>query len=200
MKMIKILIFLLICTSEFGLSSAPRPFRLGEILSAEISRNKVTIKNFFAADYSLNIKYYAYALVACKLDKGRSISIYDFKLEFKNKKYKCIAIRSGSKPFDTKNWQFTKTSPNTIYSLLFIINSEELGNAKKTLSARLFYTLHNSGQVNYDLPFNFVNYTDLTEVDKIPKNGTFPKIEIKTGKMLSKKKSKATTTPSSSTQ
>ena len=190
MNVIKLLILVLLCSSGFELMSASIPFRLGKILSAEISRNKVNVKNFNSADYDLKLKHYAYAVVACKLDKGRSVSIYDFKLEFNNEKYKCIAIRSGTKAFDTKNWQFVKTSPRTIYSFLFIINSEDLGNAKKTVTAALFYTLNNSGKVNYKLPFKFVNYSNLTQVNRIPINGTFPKVDIIIKKVLPKAKIK----------
>lgn len=184
MNIIKLLILFILCTSGFELLSASIPFRLGQILSAEISRNKVTIKNFNSADYDLKLKHYAYALVTFKLNKGRSVSIYDFKLEFKDEQYKCIAIRSGDETFNTKNWRFIKTSPQTIYSFLFIINSEDLGNAKKTITATLLYTLNNSGKVNYVLPFNFVNYSNLTQLDKIPIDGTFPKVKIITKKVL----------------
>ena len=184
MNVIKLLILVLLCTSGFELLSASIPFRLGQILSAEISRNKVTIKNFNSSDYELKLKHYAYAVVTFKLDKGRSVSIYDFKLEFKGEQYKCIAIRSGAKAFNTKNWQFVKTSPKTIYSFLFIINSADLGNAKKTVPATLLYTLNKSGKVNYELPFKFVNYSNLTQTDKIPIDGTFPNVKIASKKVL----------------
>lgn len=184
MNIIKLLILVILCTSGFELLSASIPFRLGQFLSAEISRNKVTIKNFDSADYDLKLKHYAYALVTFKLDKGRSVSVYDFKLKFKGEQYKCIAIRSGTKAFNTKNWRFSKTSPQTIYSFLFIINSEDLGNAKKTISAKLLYTLNSSGKVSYELPFKFVNYSNLTKVNKIPIDGTFPKVEIITKKVV----------------
>jgi len=185
MNIIKLLIFVLLCGSSFELLSATIPFRLGKFLSAEISRNKVTIKNFHSFDYNIKFKHYAYAVVTFKLDKGRTIGIYDFKLKFKNKQYKCIALRAGNKNFDTKNWQLAKTSPKTVYSLLFIIDSEVLGNAKKTLPAKLLYTLNKSGRVNYELPFKFVNYDNLTQVEKIPANGAFPEIGTKKKKKSS---------------
>ena len=187
MNKIKLIIFVILCAVSFELLSATIPFRLGEILSAEISRNKVTIKNLNAADYNIKFKHYAYAVVALKLQPGRSISIYDFKLKFKNKEYKCVALRSGSKHFNTKNWQFSKTSPRVLYSLLFIVNSEYLGNAKKTLTADLLYALNKSGKFDYPLPFKFVNYTNLTQASKIPAGGIFPKVEIETKKKLSEK-------------
>lgn len=177
MNLIKLLIFTLLCASSFEMAGATIPFRLGNFLSAEISRNKVTIKNFDSFNYNIKFKHYAYAVVTFRLDKGRTISIYDFKLALKGEQYKCIALRSGDKNFDTKNWHITKTSPKTVYSLLFIVDSEVLGNAKKTLPAELLYTLTKSGQTEYELPFNFINYTDLTQIDKIPSNGLFPEIE-----------------------
>ena len=179
MNTLKLLIFTFACALSFKLLSAPHPFRLGNILSAEISRNKVVIKNMDSSDCDFKFKHYAYAVIFLKLHKGRSLSIYDFKLNFKDKTYKCIALRSGNESFDTKKWQLVKTDPNTIYSLLFIINSELLGNAKKKLPLTLVYSLVNSGQVNCELPFQFVNYDNLTQVNQIPANGIFDKITIK---------------------
>ena len=190
MNIKKLIIFVILCAASFELLSATMPFRLGQILSAEISRNKVTIRNLNSKDYGINFKHYAYAVVAFKLQPGRSISIYDFKLKLKNKKYKCIALRAGARHFDTKNWQLVKTSPKTLYSLLFIVNSEDLGNARKTIQANLLYTLNNSGQADYEVPFKFVNYADLTQVSRIPEGGAFPKVEIKTKKTLLEKTDK----------
>ena len=187
MNTLKLFIFAFLCVSSFELLSDTLPFRLGEILSAEISRNKVVIKNMNSSDYDFKFKYYAYAVVALKLHKGRSLGIYDFKLKLKDKIYKCIALKSGNKFFDTRKWQLVRTNPKTIYSLLFIIDSEVLGNAKKKLPVTLIYSLANSGQLNYKVPFNFINYDDLTQLDKIPANGIFPKIKIKTQKTFSDK-------------
>lgn len=190
MNTLKLLIFTFLCVSSFELLSATLPFRLGNILSAEISRNKVVIRNMNSSDYDLKFRYYAYAVVFLKLHKGRSLSIYDFKLNFKGKNYKCIALRAGNKAFDTQKWQLTKTDPETIYSLLFIIDSELLGNAKKKLPLTLVYSLFNSGYVNCKVPFQFVNYDNLTQVDQIPANGVFARIKIKPRKTFPEKAKK----------
>lgn len=179
MNIIKTLALLIFCILSFQLSGATIPFRLGEVLTAEISRNKVTIKNLNTSDYNLKFKHYAYAVVVFKLQKKRSISIYDFKLNLKGKAYKCIAIRAGNRHFDTKNWRFTKTSPKTLYSLLFIVNSDVLGNAKKMIPANLLYTLNKSGKTSYEIPFKFINYINLTPINRIPRDGTFPKVKIR---------------------
>jgi hypothetical protein len=190
MNIRKLLIFAFLCAASFELLSATLPFRLGNILSAEISRNKVVIKNMNPLDYDFKFKHYAYAVVVLKLHKGRTLSVYDFKLNFKDKAYKCIALREGSKAFDTKNWHVVKTDTKTIYSLLFIIDSEVLGNAKKELPLTLVYSLFNSGQVNRKVPFKFVNYDNLTPLNKIPANGIFPKIKIKSRKTFPNKAKK----------
>jgi len=190
MNTLKLLIFTFLCASSFELLSATLPFRLGDILSAEISRNRVVIKNMNSADYNFKFKHYAYAVVFLKLHKGRSLSIYDFKLNFKEKTYKCIALRSGNESFDTKKWHLAKTDPKTIYSLLFIVDSETLGNAKKKLPVILIYSLVNSGQVNREVMFKFVNYDDLTPLNKIPANGIFPKIKIEPRKIFPNKSTK----------
>ena len=136
-----------------------------------------------AIDYNLKFKHYAYAVVILKLHKGRSLGIYDFKLNLIGNTYQCIAMRTANRNFDTKNWEFTKTSPKTLYSLLFIVDSETLGNAKRTIKANLLYALNKSGKSSYEIPFKFINYVNLTQISKIPKNGIFPKVEIKNTKI-----------------
>jgi hypothetical protein len=184
MNTIKTLILVVLCSLSFQLLAVTIPFRLGDLLSAEISRNKVVIKNLNAADYDINFKHYAYAVVTFKLQKGRSISIHDFKLKLKYRSYRCVAMRSGNRTFDTKNWKLNKTLTGKLYSLLFIIDSETLGNAKKTVPANLVYNLNNSGRVNYELPFKFVNYDNLTPVYKIPAGGMFTKTKISSPEKL----------------
>lgn len=182
MNILKLMVFVFLCASGCKLLSATLPFRLGDILSTEISRNKVVIRNMGKYDYDFKFKHYVYAVVAFTLHKGRSLSIYDFELKFKDKAYKCVALAIGNGAFDVKRWHLTKTNPKMIYSLLFILDSEVFGNAKKTISATLVYTLSKSGQVNYELPFKFINYDKLTTVGKIPVNGVFPKIKIDTSR------------------
>ena len=190
MNILKLSILIFVCASSFKSLSATLPFRLGNILSAEISRNKVVIKNIGPFDYNFKFKHYAYAVVAVRLHKGRTISIYDFKLNFKDKTYKCVALRAGDEAFDTKKWQFIKTNPKTIYSLLFIMNSDDLGNAKKKLPLTLIYSLIDSGQTNYKIPFKFINYDILTRTDKIPTNGIFVKPKSTPRKTVSNKSEK----------
>ena len=179
MSIIKTLAFVILCGLSFQLSGATIPFRLGQILTAEISRNTVTVNNLKTIDYDFNFKHYAYAVVVFKLNKGRSISIYDFILNLNDKEYKCVAMRAGSKNFDTRNWKSARTSPKTLYSLLFIVDSNVLGNAKKTIPANLIYTLNKSGQTSYELPFKFINYVALTKINNIPPSGIFPRVKIK---------------------
>lgn len=179
MTIFKTLVFIILCGLSLQLPGATIPFRLGQILSAEISRNKVDIRNLKAIDYDFKFKHYAYAVVAFKLYEGRTVSIYDFVLNLEGKEYKCVAVRSGSGFFDTKKWQFTKTSPDTVYSLLFIVDSETLGNAKRTMPGNLVYALNKNGKSSYEIPFKFINYSNLTEINNIPSDGIFPKVEIK---------------------
>lgn len=179
MGIFKTFAFILLCGLSLQLSGAPIPFRPGRILDAEITRDKVDIRNLKTIDYDFKFKHYAYAIVVFKLYKGRTVSIYDFILDLEGKKYKCVAVRAGSRVFDTRKWQFTKTSPDTLYSFLFIVDSETLGNAKKTMPGTLIYALDKSGKTSYEIPFKFINYTNLTEIDKIPPDGVFPKVEIK---------------------
>ncbi|MDD5698509.1 MAG: hypothetical protein PHH77_07815 [Victivallaceae bacterium] len=180
MNILKLLILVFLCGWSLKSPGATIPFRLGEILSAEISRNKVTVRNLDKYDYAFKFRHYAYAVVAVRLHPGRSLGIYDFQLKFKGKVYKCVALQINGGYFDADRWQMLNTNPETIYSLLFILDSEVFGNAKKTLSATLVYVLNNSGQTDYPLPFKFINYDPLTAAEAIPKNGIFQKIKVDT--------------------
>jgi hypothetical protein len=187
MKIFQLLLFVLLSSTGFELLAATRAFRLGDVLSAEISRNNVAIKNFDKKDYPFSFNHYAYALVAVKLHKGRSLSIHDFSLKFKNKTYKCFALSSGNDSFDAKNWQLTKTDPKTVYALLFILDSDIFGSAKKNIPLTLVYNLSKTGQVNCQLPFKFINYDKLTSVRKIPTKGIFSRVQIDTNKKVSRR-------------
>ncbi|MDD5597759.1 MAG: hypothetical protein PHV82_07425 [Victivallaceae bacterium] len=178
----RLLILFFFFTLCLQLPGTPIPFRIGNILSAEISRDKTAIKNLGPFDHDFGFRHYAYAVVAVKLHKGRTLSIYDFRLKFKDKLYKCVAMRTGGGSFDADKWLLLKTNPQTIYSILFILDSEALGNAKKTVPATLIYALDTSGQTSCEVPFNFINYDKLTKVENIPGSGAFPKVKIDTRK------------------
>ena len=176
----KILILFITVSAGFTASAALFPLRIGGVVSAEITRTQVPVKNLGKYDYDFPFKHKAYAIVAIKLHKGRSIGIYDFKLEYKGKDYKCIALRKGDGAFDTKLWEIRKTDPKTVYSLLFVVDSEVFGNAKTTLTATLLYNLKKTGRESYELPFQFMNYDKPTPIEKIPKTGVYPEVEIET--------------------
>jgi hypothetical protein len=166
----------------FTVSAALFPLRIGGVVSAEITRTEIPVKNLGKYDYVFPFKHKAYAVVAIKLHKGRSIGIYDFKLKYKGESYKCIALRKGNGTFDAKLWEIKKTDPDTVYSLLFVVDSEVFGNAKTTLTATLLYDLKPNSRENYELPFKFINYDKLTPVDKIPGTGVYPEVKIETRK------------------
>ena len=187
MNMTKYLIIALVCAANLKAAAATIPFRLGEILSSEISRKEVKIKNIGKFDYKFDFKRKAYAVVAIKLHKGRSLSKYDFTLNYDGVSYKCVALRSGNGAFDAKKWQIKKTSPNVVYSLIFVMDSEVFGSAKKKLEATLEYVIDKSGQGNIKIPFQFVNYDALTSPSRIPAKGVYPKVEIKKKKKPSGK-------------
>ena len=172
----------ILMSAGFTASAALFQLRIGGVVSAEITRTQVPVKNLGKYDYVFPFKHKAYAVVAIKLHKGRSIGIYDFKLEYKGENYKCIALRKGNGAFDAKLWEIKKTDPNTIYSLLFVVDSEVFGNAKTTLAATLLYKLKPNSRESYTFPFKFVNYDKLTSFEKIPKAGVFPEVKIETQK------------------
>ncbi|MDD2479680.1 MAG: hypothetical protein PHS31_07285 [Victivallaceae bacterium] len=170
MKKIFVLVILLI--ANINLSATMWRFYLGRIAVAEITTASVKIINLdphaFPAKYSKT----AYAVIVCKLDPKRSISIYDFSLrDDKFNRYPCIALRTGSEPFDGENWKIDKCDPDSWYSILFKI--EDTGNySGATVEMTLEYTLNSHNYANLKIPFKFSR--SLSNPAQIPADGEMP--------------------------
>ena len=108
--------------------------------------------------------------MAVKLDRDRTLSIYDFSLVFDGGKYPCVALRKGISDFNASTWQFTDTLAEEVYSMLFVVEYPDLYSAKK-IKLKLVYNLSKTNSVDYLVPFKNLNYGDFTPATNIPSEG-----------------------------
>jgi hypothetical protein len=168
----KHLLYLVIISLIFTATghAAKRRFRLGEILCAQMSKRMISVANWNKLAFPANYNSKAYAVVVVKLDKGRSLSIYDYCLKQGYDKYPCVAIRKGDGRFDATNWKIDNASSDTLYSMLFIVNIPGYSSSSK-LDYTLFYNLNNSGMIKTVLNFKNLYYSSFTAVNSIPQAG-----------------------------
>jgi hypothetical protein len=161
---------LLIGGSLFG---AVWRFPFGRIGCAEISTSQVKIlkedKFAFPSQYTQP----GYAVVVCRLDPGRTLSIYDFSLEDSLNTYPCVALRVGTGEFDASNWKIDKTEPDTWYSLLFRIDAPRIEKGR-TIDLTLEYNYSTKDNAKLRIPFHFLGSDAFTNVAKITESGMLP--------------------------
>lgn len=148
-------------------------FHFGRIGCTEISTAPVKILNEDKFAFPMQYTKPAYAVVVCKLDPGRTLSIYDFSLADSLNTYPCVALRAGIGDFDAKNWKIEKTSPDIWYTLLFRIDApriEQGGTADMTLDYNYSSRISNK----LKLPFRFLGSAPFTNVGKINGSGMLP--------------------------
>lgn len=151
-------------------------FRSGKILSAEIQEKAPDIINISKWEPPSTItKNIGWAVVVVKLDRKRTIGIYDYILKNKNgTTFPCVAIREKTGPFDAGNWQIEKTTPNKLYSMLFKVEKP-----KGKPQFDLVFNLPVDSTKAIPLEFQIVD--EYTSPDKIPQTGIYG-IEIKRAK------------------
>lgn len=157
------IVMLLLINMVAAAGDIPGRFRLGWVVSAEISRRAVTVlnQNPYAFKEPENNK--AYAIISVKLDSGRTLSIHDFSLIVSGNKYPCVALRTGISDFNAENWQILETSPKDIYSMLFIVDCPDLESGKE-IKLNLKYNIVKSQSTEYSIPFKNLNNADFTPV------------------------------------
>ncbi|MDD2404770.1 MAG: hypothetical protein PHV75_09270 [Victivallaceae bacterium] len=157
-----------------GLSAAMWRFRLGVISVAEITTSQVRVTNLDPHAFPDNYDRTAYAVVVCKLDPMRSLSIYDFTLrDSKFRRYPCIALRAGLGDFDGEKWKIDRTVPDSWYSMLFKLESPIVATGS-TVKMTLEYTYTLGESANLEVPFKFIGRNSLTSVNQIPSTGKLP--------------------------
>ena len=81
------IIMLLFVNLATAAGDSPGLFRLGWVISAEISSHSINVLNLNPYAFDEPAKNKAYAIISIKLDSGRTLSIYDFSLVVDGNKY-----------------------------------------------------------------------------------------------------------------
>ena len=168
----KILLCFLLATSL--LCGATVDFRSGKILNAEISSVKPRVLNFNPKAFTDLPENPLYAAVTVSFDDGRHLSIHDYGLEA-SKVYHCIAIRTGSKPFDGNYKGEITVSPKEKYTLLFVIDTAAGLNDESSMTLKALCKPQNC------------TYPSIIFINKRSKPFTEPKDIPFSGKMTVKK-------------
>jgi hypothetical protein len=169
LKILVLLIAVAMACPAFAAKSVR--FRLGKILAAEITRSNVRINNLSKHAFKFDFKQKAFAVVTVKLDPGRTLSIHDFSLKLLGRKYACVALRAGHADFNGGAWVIKKSSPDDLYSMLFVVNAAPLGSEERILEGTLFYNLSSKGTCEFAVPFKYLGYSSLTSTTNIPAGG-----------------------------
>ena len=163
-----VLIMLLFCA--VAASAETVRFRSGEILCAEISKEKPEgVQNSAKLDLANLPERRVYAALTVALDPGRKISIYDYSLKVFGVANRCIALRSGSGPIDGSRYEAGGSDRENRCTLYFVLNAREVGIAKfEKLS------LVCNVAPNQELPVTFVNRgaKAFTSPGRIPNSGS----------------------------
>ena len=109
------------------------PFRSGEVLNAEFTTQKVAIENFNKLLFDMDSARF-YASVAIRLSPGRTISIFDYKLNVNNNFYPAVAIQKNYSGFQYTTEKMTPKRDSDIFFLLFFVNTN-MSNSSYSLHA-----------------------------------------------------------------
>ena len=121
-----VLIMLLFCA--VAASAETVRFRSGEILCAEISKEKPEgVQNSAKLDLADLPERRVYAALTVALDPGRKISIYDYSLKAFGVVSRCIALRNGGNSIDGARFETVGSGRGNRCTLYFVLNAREVG-------------------------------------------------------------------------
>ncbi|QSH41187.1 hypothetical protein P0136_09340 [Lentisphaerota bacterium ZTH] len=156
-----------------NLAAGTIPFRLGKVYAAEITCSRVNVSGLKTSSFKLDFPEKSYAAVTAKLQPGRSLSIYDFKLRIAGVDYPCVGLRTGDSSFSFSQWKISSTTPGVFYSMLFIIDSAKINSDVKSVEGTLLYNLSSGGIVRTTIPFKVIKSSAFTSGANIPDKGMF---------------------------
>jgi hypothetical protein len=144
----------------------------GEVVRAEIKPDDGSVKvvnvNKFAPRSRVTSDV-GYAVVTVRMDKGRSLGIYDYSLvNSRRDAFPCIAIMNSVEEFDASLRELKKTKPNKFYTLLFKVEMP-LPNQKPEYLLR--FNLIRGKNRDPRLHFVDVGKHPFTKTSKIPLEG-----------------------------
>ena len=145
-------------------------FRSGEILAAELSREKPEgVHNADKLDLSELPDRRIYAALTVALDPGRKISIYDYSLKAFGIVSRCIALRNGNNSIDGSRYETGGSDRENRCTLYFVLNAREVG-----IGSSEKLTLVCNVPPTQELTISFVNRGDqaFTAPRRIPDSGS----------------------------
>ena len=160
--------FVLFCT--VAASAETVRFRSGEILAAELSREKPEgVHNADKLDLSELPDRRIYAALTVALDPGRKISIYDYSLKAFGIVSRCIALRNGNNSIDGSRYETGGSDRENRCTLYFVLNAREVG-----IGSSEKLTLVCNVPPTQELTISFVNRGDqaFTAPRRIPDSGS----------------------------
>ena len=163
-------VFVLLLFCAVAASAETVRFRSGEILCAELSKEKPEgIRNADKLDLSELPDRRIYAALTVALDSGRRIGIYDYSLKAFGVVNRCIALRNGGSPIDGARYEAGGSDRENRCTLYFVLNAREVG-----ISSREKLTLVCNVPPVRELPVTFVNRggKSFTPPRQIPESGT----------------------------
>jgi len=171
--LIAVFVVLLQC-SVFSQDIRLTRFRSGIVYSAEITTAAPPIPPNESAIVFAPFEKPAWAEIIVKFDKGRSFSIYDFRLALigEKKEYHCFSIAEGDEPYLSPtgaDWILKNLDPDKFYRLLFYVeepNPAVLFNPEMVLRFALF-----TSSPNPKLVFRNMGSAPFTPASKVPETG-----------------------------
>lgn len=177
--------FLALLFTASVLCGATVDFRSGKVLRAELSTVAPAGLKLINPIYSDLPANPVYAAVTILFNPGRSISLHDYAIHIFGRNYPCAAILKEGSLFaiaeETKgkyasgrfDWKKEEsTSPNTRYTLFFILESSEISSAKGQTESLIFKPLFPPSETfEKKLNFNNLGSTPFTAPGRVPRSG-----------------------------
>ena len=144
----------------------------GEVVRAELKPGDGGIKIVNVDKYAPRSRVTSdvgVAVVTVRMDKGRTLSLYDYSLVNGSKNvFPCVAIMNSVGEYDDSFREFTKTKPNELYNLLFKV---EMPGYKKKPRYILRFNLRRGQKRDPKLSFVVLGKFPFTKTSKIPLEG-----------------------------
>ena len=164
MKSSLFILFAAIFSLTIQLHAETVRFRSGHILAAELTTRKINISGV-PEEMPLNIPAKpVYAVLTVKLDRFRSVSIFDYTMIAYGTEFSCVAINSGRGFVHTD----APVSSDDAVQLLFIADALTAGKAKLEENVLRCKLTPGKDQFDVKVPYSFIG----SDAPKTP--GTIP--------------------------
>lgn len=127
MKITVCAVFLLSLAAALPLSAESIRFRSGQMLCAELSRQKPAGIEISPEKMPWLPEERLYAALTVVPDEGRGISIHDYKLHAFGQDYPCIALLNAADSTSRSSVSAAEAGANQKYTMYFVVNGALLG-------------------------------------------------------------------------